>query len=78
MSKTTPFTVGKLIEKLKTFDPKTRVVVNGYEDGYRDLDPDISIIQIVLNVNDKWYYGPHEELNEFSSDKKSVKAILLE
>jgi len=74
MSKPTSLTVGELIKQLKKFDPETMVVVCGYEGGYKD-GLILSTISIVLNVYDKWYYGPHKECDE--TNKKAVKAIRI-
>ena len=52
-------TVSELIEELKAFPPDVRVVTSGYDGGYRDCGS-LEIIKIVLDVNDAWYYGPHD------------------
>ena len=53
--------VKELIEKLKEFDPDTRIVVDGYEGGVDDL-LELENIKIKLDVNKAWYYGSHEEI----------------
>jgi hypothetical protein len=66
--------VKELISCLSQVDPYMRVVVNGYEGGYDELD----ITQIVniapnLNKEDKWWDGEFSE----SVDSVSEAAILL-
>jgi len=51
--------VSELIEKLQALDPDLRVVVDGYEGGVTDASH-ITVLEIALNFNEEWYYGPHE------------------
>jgi hypothetical protein len=72
--------VGELISKLQELDPNLRVVLPGYEGGFDDLNS-FDQIKIVLNFNDRWYYGSHERL-ERSDDvdggtDEIVDAIVL-
>lgn len=53
-----PLTAGKLIEYLKTVDPETRIVVNGYEEGFDD--PTITEETITLDTGDGNFDGQHE------------------
>lgn len=72
-------TVAELIEALNTIDDKSqRVVISGYEGGYKDVT-EVELITIVLNVNTVWYYGAHEELCPFTNTegKEIVTAIKL-
>jgi hypothetical protein len=58
--------VKELIELLKKENPEQKVVVNGYEGGYDELDS-LQYVCISLNPDklkepDKlWYYGDYEE-----------------
>lgn len=52
-------TVAELIAELQRLPQDAMVVVDGYEGGLRDVK-DASVVNIKLNVNDEWYYGPHE------------------
>ena len=54
-------TVKELIEQLQTLDQDSRVFVRGYEAGYDDVNS-VKTTQIVLNVNNVWYYGKHDTL----------------
>lgn len=53
-------TVAELIEQLQQHPKDMRVIVCGYEGGYHDAKAAESI-PILLNINQAWYYGPHEE-----------------
>ena len=82
-------TVAELIEKLSQIeDQNLRVMVKGYEGGYDDLvigngdqDNTPAIIKIALDVNNEWYYGRHERIeNIYQRDLENytiVKAIIL-
>lgn len=71
--------VKDLIEKLKEFDPDLMVVRPGYEGGVTEIDH-ISTIEVALNVNEEWYYGEHEQIDEFSQDdhKGAERANVVE
>jgi hypothetical protein len=51
-------TVAELKKKLDEYDDGTRVIVDGYEGGFCDIT-ELEEVDVVLNVNDEWYYGPH-------------------
>jgi len=54
-------TVQELINQLKQYDPKLPVFLAGYEGGvYEPRGDSIRQVTVALNVNDAWYYGPHE------------------
>lgn len=57
--------VKELIGHLQALDPEMMVVRAGYEGGVTEIVR-VSVIQVALNVNEEWYYGEHEELDEFS------------
>lgn len=63
------FTAEELIEKLKTFDPKTLVVILGYEGGYVDIE--VSKIRLNQYVDCDKYHGLH------IADKHGKIAILI-
>ena len=71
------------IKELKDFldtveDENIRVVVNGYEGGYCDVCKP-GVIDLALNVNGEWWYGPHEEANGFEVEEwhEVVKALVI-
>lgn len=76
-------TVKQLIESLsKIQDQEAWVMVKGYEGGYDDvMNINPAPIDIALDVNDKWYYGRHESIQdvliEARKDYQIVKAIIL-
>ena len=76
-------TVKELIESLsKIEDQEVRVMVRGYERGVKDIEDNTpAIIHVALDVNEEWYYGRHERVDDIdpSSDREYhiVKAIIL-
>ena len=82
-------TVRELIESLnKIEDQEVRVMVRGYEGGYNDIvigngieDNTPAIQYVALDVNEEWYYGSHERVDDMydatSSEYHIVKAIIL-
>ena len=68
--------VAQLIIKLQQFPLTHRVIVQGYEGGYNDVE----IIQpkrIALNANDDSYYGDHEECDSSQHDPGQLAHSLL-
>ena len=51
--------VKDLIDQLQTLDPELLVLGDGYEGGLKELKH-VRVVEIALNVNSEWYYGPHE------------------
>ena len=82
-------TVRELIESLsKIEDKEIRVMVRGYERGVNDMvigngieDNTPAIQYVALDVNEEWYYGTHERVDDMydaiSSKYHIVKAIIL-
>ena len=82
-------TVRELIESLsKIEDKEIRVMTRGYEGGYNDIvigndieDNTPAIIDVALDVNDEWYYGRHERIEDVIMNARGeyniVKAIIL-
>ena len=76
-------TVKQLIEKLSIIeDQEAWVMVRGYEGGYDDVENlNTKPIDMVLDVNDEWYYGKHERIEdvveEARKDSQIVKAIII-
>jgi hypothetical protein len=67
-------TVKELIEKLQSLDQELPVFIDGYEGGCNDLT-DLENIEVVKDVNTKWYYGSHEKINDLHEEvlEKFVK-----
>lgn len=77
-------TVQQLIDKLNTIDDKDNIVVmvRGYEAGYDDINDIIpEPVAMALNVNDEWYFGNHDKVDNLydatNSDYQVVRAIVL-
>jgi len=76
-------TVKQLIAILSTIkDQDTLVMVKGYEGGYNDVEiVNIHPIDVALDVNDQWYYGRHENVDDVLLKARKqfqiVKAIIL-
>jgi len=66
--------VGQLIEQLKNYPPDLRVVSRGYEGGYDDIDS-FEQLKIVLDYNDEWYYGKHEDVLTIFNEETKVNAV---
>ena len=77
--------VKELIEYLQTVDPELNVFIKGYEVGYDDVNT-VNHEELVLNVNNVWYYGKHDLLKNMEkkdkilnkeSEHKSIKGIII-
>ncbi len=70
----------ELIEKLKEFPPNMRVVVEGYEGGYDDINrfKETGIIpNMNTGSNKKWYYGEHGPDYPGCDSKPTTEVALL-
>ena len=73
-------TVAELIRILEKHPPDLRVMVQGYEDGYDDLEAgDVIAGEASLNVYSAWYYGRHEEVlaGDKETGHETVRALFL-
>ena len=75
-------TIKQLIEELsKIEDQDLRVMTSGYEGGFNDLEIITNPIHMALDVNEEWYYGKHEPVDNLyeatNSNYQIVKAIIL-
>ena len=78
-------TVRELIKVLTEIeDQETRVMIRGYEGGYNDVvmvDNIPAIYEMAIGVNEEWYYGAHEKIEDVDRDTIGeytiVKAILM-
>lgn len=73
-------TVKELIEKLQELDPELHVFIPGYEGGFHHAGLS-DVKNICLNVNEEWYYGPHELTEHVHEDDrpkyKRAKGVVL-
>ena len=71
-------TVDELIQLLAKHPPDLRVMVQGYEDGFDDLEAGCVVKGVAtLNVNSAWYYGRHEEALAGDKEKGRETAHVL-
>ena len=72
-------TVSELIRILRNYPRNMRVVVNGYETGFEDLDPDlVSVREICLNAGEEWWDGQHLGAEDTRTQgRAAVKALVL-
>jgi hypothetical protein len=72
--------VKELIETLSQLNPELMVVIIGYEGGVNEMDK-YELCDVELNVNDDWYYGKHEILENGEEPKNKdstiVKGVVL-
>ncbi len=77
-------TVKQLIESLSTIeDQEVRVMIKGYEGGVNDIDNNTpAIVHIALDVNEEWYMGRHERVDDIDVNTNReyhiIKAIILQ
>lgn len=68
-------TVAQLIAKLQRMPPDAPVMIEGYEGGIRELNPEgVALVSVELDVNaGSEYLGPHE----LADDGPVMAAALL-
>lgn len=69
-------TVKQLIDELSQLDPDLHVFTKGYEGGYEDAHVG-KVNNFILNTYKEWWNGPHEIIYEESTNKETVKGIIL-
>ncbi len=73
-------TVDELIQLLWDYPPNLRVMVQGYEEGYDDMEVDCVVAgDASLNVNSAWYCGRHEQGLAGNNEKgrETAQALFL-
>ncbi|MCY3777613.1 MAG: hypothetical protein OXH11_16685 [Candidatus Aminicenantes bacterium] len=72
-------TVSGLVRILQTYPRNMRVVVNGYETGFDDLDSDIvSVREICLNAGEEWRDKQHLRAQDTKTKgRAAIKALVL-
>lgn len=77
-------TIKQLIAALQAYDPDLPIMLPGYEGGVYSPQPKLHQATIALEVNQEWYYGPHEVVDvedpyqqEQYSQFKQTKAVIL-
>lgn len=69
----------ELIKFLSKLPEDTLIMTRGYEGGYCDAMPCKGIINMLLDVHDEWYYGPHEleEDVDNKGDYKKAQVVII-
>lgn len=71
-------TVAELVKLLGEYPADLRVVVDGYEAGFDDVESErIAVREIRLDANCEWYYGRHEDADEPGNGAAVVNALVL-
>lgn len=71
--------IADLIRILQTYPQDLRVVVDGYEDGYDDLDEDLMRVrEIRLDIGKHWWEGRHNDVDVTpNTDGNVTNALVL-
>ncbi len=70
--------VYELIRLLEKHPPDLRVVVNGYEEGYDDLEARlVSVREIRLDAGKKWWEGRHHDSWDNRTEGSAVVNALV-
>lgn len=69
------FTVGQLMEILKTIQPDLPVLVNGYKSGYENFFQPM-VVKMTHKPENWFEYGEFEVAQE--GDKETFEAVVLE
>ena len=74
-------TIEDLIFELNKWPTDTRIMIQGYEGGYEDINPTLMYEKkVVLNQNDSTYYGPHDsfyEEEEYLDGAEVVEVLVI-
>ncbi len=68
--------VQELINILEGLDPNAFLFRPGYEGGFDDLRSEPVETEMVLNINEAWYYGSHEQVGNFNGEALEGKTIV--
>ena len=72
-------TTGELMQLLAQYPDDLRVVVNGYEEGYDDLERYlITVKEIRLDAGEAWWEGRHRDVEDIRREgRATVNALVL-
>ena len=74
-------TAKELIAKLQELPEDINIVMSGYEGGYNDIKGNFEEVEVALNYNTEWYYGSHEQINDWNKDmyegKYKIEKVLV-
>lgn len=70
-------TIKELINYLEKYNPDDRVFVNGYEDGFDEVDhiEQVTVVKDERKNDNCWYIGSYKKVS--SNKKNSIKGIVL-
>ena len=71
-----PITAHDLIQILLHFDPDLEILIPGYEGGFANIHG-VKKENLLTNVNDEWYYGPHDHTDSVSDPENYEKKEFL-
>lgn len=73
-------TISDLIEALTKFPQDLLVITKGYEGGFKEIKS-LESQEILLDINDAWYYGPHDSVDSVTETEanqyEKVTALLI-
>ena len=71
-------TVGELVQLLAAYPPDLQVVLDGYEEGYDDLEQHlISVKEMRLGAGNKWWEGRHRDSWDDRTEGSAVVDALV-
>ena len=73
---TDDLTIQDLIGLLSTYPPDWKPAIRGYEGGYKTLHT-VKPKELLLNVNDEWYYGKHDDIDSVPNPENYQKETFL-
>ena len=66
-------TVDQLAKILQNYPPDLRVVVDGYEEGFDDLETDLIVVrEIRLDAGEAWWEGRHREAEDARAEGSAI------
>ena len=68
--------VSDLIQILSQYDPETVLVIPGYEGGFSPIHG-VTKKELLKDVNDEWYYGPHDYIHSVHDPESYQKETFL-
>ena len=71
-------TVGELMRILRTYPADLRVVVDGYEEGYDNLEADlVSLQELRWDAGEAWWEGQHRDAEAQRLDAAIPKLLVV-
>jgi hypothetical protein len=69
--------IKELINYLEKYNPEDRVFVNGYEEGYDEVDhiEQVTVIEDKKKDNTLWYIGSFKKVSPYK--KNAISGIVL-